>query len=381
MNVMGLQKSKYAGLALCLLLLSGCVTGNGVKIFKASSFGFLNNYDMALKDFEAGKVMEARARVLAIDPKREDYKQAQKLLKNKIDPSRLRLLRYYKAKGQKAEAAKAWGKATDLYLQAAEFSLKPSIFIGYSKAMDMKMRQARLDDLLEKRRLEDAVWLKWLDAYEPPQGIKPKDVAYTRMREYMQDSMEERAQHMYREAKRYLRKDMAGVAYIEIESYLRLMPDSELGGNLMEQVRLEMPKGLVIAKPKSKKPEPSTKKVRQSVSRKSAVPNKASKKNVQTLLAKGDWLAAKQAVLVYRRHGGEGADKFLERIEIGMERKAVALFAQGSQAFRQEHIDQAVKLWDEAVSLRPENTEYVNALRRAMQLQERLHLLRSEDKE
>jgi len=379
---MGWQKNKYTGLVLCLLLLPGCVTDIGFKISKASSFGFLNSYDMALKDFEAGKVMEARARVLAIDPEREDYKQAQELLKNKIDPSRLRLLKHYEVKGQKAEADKAWGKATDLYLQAAEFSLKPDIFVGYSKSMDMKMRQTRLDDLLEKRRSEDLVWLQWLNAYEPPQGIKSKDSAYARMREYISDSVEDRAQHMYREAKRYLRKDMAGVAYVEIESYLRFVPDSDPGKNLLEEVRAAMPKNLVIATEKGKKVQKATinkRKINESVTQ--AVTNDAGKKNLQALISKGDWVPAKQAALVYRRHGGEDADKILQRIDLGMERKATALFAQGSQAFRQEHIDKAVKLWDEAVALQPENTEYVNALRRAMQLQERLHLLRSENKE
>jgi len=361
------------------------MTDSVFKVSKASSFGFLNNYDMALKDFEAGKVMEARARVLAMDPKREGYKQAQGLLKSKIDPSRLRLLRHYKAKGQEAEVAKLWDKATDLYLQAAEFSLQPDIFVGYSKSMDMKMRQARLDDLLEKRRLEDVVWLQWLNAYEPPQGTKPTDAAYARMREYMTDSIEERAQHMYREAKRYLRKDMAGVAYIEIESYLRLMPDSEPGKKLLEQVRTEMPKGLVVAGDRSKKVQKVSTINRAGSEKATQVVldhmDKMAKKNVQSLISKGDWLPAKQAALVYRRLGGEGADKFLQQIDVGMERKAMALFAQGSQAFRQEHIDKAVTLWDEAVALQPENTEYVNALRRAMQLQERLHLLRSENKE
>ena len=55
-------------------------------------------------------------------------------------------------------------------------------------------------------------------------------------------------------------------------------------------------------------------------------------------------------------------------------------YKKGSGAFRVEHIDQAVEDWKKAVSLQPKNTEYVNALRRAMQLQEHLHLLRSANK-
>jgi len=82
--------------------------------------------------------------------------------------------------------------------------------------------------------------------------------------------------------------------------------------------------------------------------------------------------------LLYRRYDGKGASELLKAVNAGLKKAASALFAHGSIAFRKEHIDDAVKLWDKAVSMQPENSEYVDALRRAMQLQERLHLLRSD---
>jgi len=102
------------------------------------------------------------------------------------------------------------------------------------------------------------------------------------------------------------------------------------------------------------------------------------KSDVTTLIKKAQWVEAKDAALLYRRYEGKGADKLLKEINAGLEKSAVVLFRQGSLAFRQEHIDRAVKLWGQAVVMQPENSEYVDALRRAMQLQERLHLLRSD---
>jgi len=169
-----------------------------------------------------------------------------KVLKNKINPARIRLLRHYKAKGKKAEKDHEWSKAMVFYQQAAEFSAKPSIFLTYVSNMELKMRQERMDALLKQRRLEDDTWIRWSRVYEPPRGVKASDSAFSRMRGSIENDLEDRAARSYREARRYLNKDMVGVAYIEAESYLRLMPGSEKGQRLMLDVREAMPKGLVI---------------------------------------------------------------------------------------------------------------------------------------
>ncbi|MDQ6967999.1 MAG: hypothetical protein Q9M14_04875 [Mariprofundaceae bacterium] len=354
------------------LLLTGCVTGSGGGYIKASALAFLNSYNMALQDYNAGKVMEARARVLAMDVGRDDYKQAQALLKNKINPARIRLLRHYKAKGKKAEKDHEWSKAMILYQQAGEFSAKPDIFLAYASKMKLKMRQERMDALLKQRRLEDAVWIRWMRSYEPPRGVKASDIAFSRMRSSIENDIEDRAARAYSDARRYLKKGMVGVAYVEVESFLRLMPNSDKGQHLLTDVREAMPKSLVIRRLGKRAP---TKKVRRKVSVKEP---SVRKPDVLKLIKKGKWLQAKNEALLYRRYEGKGADKLLKEINVGLNRAAVALFAQGSLAFRKEHIDKAVTLWRQAVAMQPENTEYTDALRRAMQLQERLHLLRSD---
>jgi len=367
----------------CLLLLivsvvlSACATGSGGKV-KGSPFAFLNSYDMALQDFEAGKVMEARARVLAMDASRDDYKKAKALLNDKINPARIRLLRHYKSKGKKAEQDGEWSKAMAFYQQTAEFSAEPEIFLAYVKNMDIKMRQARMDILLKQKRLEDSSWLSWLGSYEAPRGVEPTDIVFVRMREAVESDIEDRAARAYRESYRFLNKDMPGVAYVEVESHLRLMPDSEKGQRLLQDVLEAMPKELIIKKEISKT---SAKKVTKQASKsKLKKTSHISKADVMKLIEAGEWIEAKNTALLYRRYEGKGADKLLDTIESGMAKEAAVLFAQGSTAFRKEHIDQAVSLWDKAVTLQPENSEYVNALRRAMQLQERLHLLRSDGK-
>jgi len=339
---------------------------------KASALSFLNNYSMALKDYNAGKVMEARARVLAMNAGRDDYKQAQALLKNKINPARIRLLRHYKAKGKKAEKDREWSKAMAFYQQAAEFSAKPEIFLVYVKNMDMKVRQDRMDALLKQRRLEDDAWIRWSRSYEPPRGVDPLDSVFSRMRSSIESDIEDHAARSYRDARRYLSKDMAGVAYVEAESYLRLMPALEKGQGLMVDIREAMPKGLVI---RALGKKTIVKKVRKKILAKK---HSIRKSDVVKLIKQAKWIEAKDAALLYRRYEGEGANELLKEVDVGLKKAASVLFAQGSSAFRREHIDAAVKLWDEAVAMQPENSEYVDALRRAMQLQERLHLLRGD---
>ncbi len=369
------QCNFYQLLLVCLaLLLTSCATVEHGKSAKASSFAFLNNYDMALRDYNAGRVMEARARILAMDKARKDYPQAKKLLDKKVNPARIRLLRYYKAKAKKAEKQGRWVEAKNLYEQTAEFSSKPKIFLGYAQNLDIKIRQKRLDRLLKLRREQDNTWMQWLNAYKPPHGLDAHDVAFERMRERVQDQLEERAHLAYRDARYYLKHDMSEAAYVEVETYLRLMPDSEKGQHLMKEVREAMPKALKIGSIKQSKHLKFS-------GKKQPKQHKAySKKDVQKLMRNGEWLKAKAAALVYHRNEGKGADDILKSVEDGMKKAAAMWYKKGSVAFRVEHIDQAVEDWKKAVSLQPKNTEYVNALRRAMQLQEHLHLLRNANK-
>lgn len=372
MMKLSLLNMRWLLIAAVCSFLTGCVTGSDGSYIKASPFSFLNSYNMALNDYHAGKVMEARARILAMDTGRDDYKLAQKLLKDKINPSRIRLLRHYKAQGKKAEKNQEWSKAMVFYQQSGEFSAEPDIFLAYVNDMALKMRQERMDALLKQRRLEDKEWISWSRAYEAPHGVNASDIAFSRLRESVTSDMEDRAARSYRESRRYLNKDMAGVAYVEAESYLRLMPDSEKGQRLMADIRDVMPKGLIVRVAKNKT---VAKKVMKKAQAKG---HGVRKSDVIALMKAGEWAQAKDAALLYRRYEGRGAGKLLQEVKAGSAKAAAVLFAHGSTAFRKENIDKAVKLWSQAVVLEPENSEYVDALRRAMQLQERLHLLRSD---
>lgn len=371
----GLHKHGRWILLPLLLGLSSCASlEEGFKDFKfpefkASSFGF-NSYATAKRDFERGRIMEARARVMAMDKSRDDYPQAKALLEKQIEPARLRLLRHYSAKASAAERSGDWSSAMDLYDQAASFSIEPKALQQNRDRMEMKMRQARLDSLIERRRKLDAAWLAAADNLESPKGVDPKDDVVGRERDRFQSAMEDRADDAYDEAARYLRKGIPEIAYLEIESSLRLQPDSDRARNLMEEIKAAMPKGLEI--PSERRATHVSKPV---VSRK-PLPKSVTRQQIEAFVKKGDLLAAKRYALVYRREGGANAAALLKQIEAQIEAKAADHYNRGRLEFRREHLNTAVKEWSKAVELMPDNPEYVEQLRRGQQLQDRLKLLK-----
>jgi tetratricopeptide (TPR) repeat protein len=357
-------------LLLALMLLSGCATGGGGGPLSRLA-SLMNSYDAAEKDYNQGRIMEARARILSMDKTREDYPQAQKLLRTKVEPARLRLLRHYESKAEKAERGGVWYQAQSLYAQAAEFSTKPEALQKKSKAMEMRMRQERMELLLKQRRKEDAELMSWPDAYEASKGVAPDDEAIICMRDNYQDALDDRIQLAYWEAKRYFRKGLPELAYVQIESHLRLSPDSVSGKRLLEDIKAAMPREFRIP--------PEGKIIRKSVVRRTQRPatsEAVTAAKVEGLINAGKWKQARQYALAYRREGGKNAERLLKQIDAGIEKQAEAFYEQGSFAFRREQIDKAVEYWEKAVDLMPEKGEYVDALRRAQQMQERLRLLR-----
>lgn len=348
-----------------LLLLAGCNT-TGLSSKGGSALSFLNTYDAALKDFERGRIMEARGRILAMNKNREDYPQAQKLLKQKVEPARLRLLRHYVNKAKAAEQDKQWDQAMRFYGHAAELSIEPASLKVKRTKMEMTMRQLRMDKLIAQRRAEDAVLVKWLSGYEPPRGVEPKDRAFEQMREMVQEMVEDRADAAYAAARRYLRKEeMPEIAYIEAETVVRLMPDSERGKRLMDDVKEVFPSALRIPK-EGRSSEVVVRRPQSNVTA----------KQIRTAMERGDWVKARDLARIYRREGGKDADRLLKKAQSGAENAAAGFFQRGRTAFQQERLDEAVGYWEKAVRLTPDNLEYVEALRRAKQLQERLRVLR-----
>ncbi len=359
---------------LILVLFSGCAgLIDPQQAGRNSAFSFLNSYEAALNDYEKGRIMVARNRVLAMDKTRDDYPKALKLLRTKIDPARLRLLGHYTRKARAAESARKWSEAMALYARAAELNTTPKALIGKSREMELKMRQLRMDTLIAQRREEDSRLLEWLNAYEAPEGVEPKDDTFIRTQEHLQDMVEDRGSLAYWEARRYLGKKLPEIAYIEVESYLRLVPDSERGRSLMADIREQMPKGIRISPVKSGS--------KKALSKRTTMPETVKRAQVLELMSKGDWIKAKKFALVYRREGGKDAERLLKQIQASTDKEAASYFSRGRIAFRQEKLELAISFWEKATGLVPENSEYASALRRARQLQEQLRVLRDTETE
>jgi tetratricopeptide (TPR) repeat protein len=359
-------------------MLPGCAK---LKMYDVTDpFGLINSYQAAKDDFDRGRIMEARSEVLAMDKRRSDYARAQALLRDRIEPARLHLLHYYTAKAEVAERQRRWSVAMGMYEQAASFSIHAAVLQRKQRQMSLKMRQVRLSALLAQRRREDETILSWQRAYRIPRGVDANDPAYRRQEEVYAALLDQRASDAYADAKRYLRKEMPELAYIEIESYLRYEPDSEKGKALQAEIRQAMPAGLSIRPERGRH---GTRKMRKMLPMAPITPmvrqpesNTVDAEDIQNQIQQGHWLEARRLALVYRREGGKGAAALLTHIQTQIASRAADAFQQGRVAFRKENIDAAVGHWKRAVELMPDETEYVESLERARQLQDRLRILR-----
>ncbi|HKI61188.1 MAG TPA: tetratricopeptide repeat protein [Mariprofundaceae bacterium] len=357
--------------AMMAMLMSGCAT-TGFNNLSLPSFSIFNNLKSVQTDFDKGRIMEARARVLSMDKKNEDYAKARAFLIRKIEPARVRLLNHYTARAKKAEANGEWYSAKQTYDQAATFSLDPSGLQKKRDAMDVNFRQARMNALLKERRIEDIELLSHQDAYEAPKGVPAKDEIFVRKRQQFQEELQTRAELAYSEAKRFLRKGYPAVAYMEIESHLRLDPQSASGKSLQDEIKAALPKGIVIPKLKAVRGTTSGERS----ARRVVLPKSVSVEQIQALIKKGDLISARQYATVYRREGGKGASKLLKQIQASIAVEAESKYNRGSLFYRKENLDLAIQYWSDAVALEPENVEYSESLRRAQQLKEHLELLR-----
>lgn len=337
------------------------------KAVSQSSIGFLHTYEVALKRFENGHIMEARDHILRMDKTRDDYPQAQQLLKKKVEPARRRLLAHYSRMAAAAEKTHKWARALAMYEQAASFSPASRKLAAKVRSMDLQMRQVRMNVLVKKRRAEDAAMLSWLNAYAPPKNLNVRDMPFTRQLEQKQEWVEDRATEAYIEAKRYLRKGYPEVSYVEIESHLRLEPDSSKGLKLKKKILAALPKGLKM---------PHKSRLKRTVPR-LHVPMDVSAGKIRQLMKKGNLLQAKEYAMHYRRRGGKDADALLKDVRSRISKAAGAAFEKGRRAFREERLSDAVRYWHKALELMPNEASYAESLRRAEQLQERLQILRS----
>ncbi len=356
-NISEMSKRLFA-LVLLLLLIPAC----GAKI-KTPTLAIGGSYESALRYYESGEIMKARKAAMRTDAARPDYQKAQTLLKKKIEPARLRLLRHYRRAAQQAEKRGILYRARELYLKTDSLWIGDNLMKKNVARIDLILRQRRIDHLIVQRRKEDKQLLDALNRYNPPKGLDPKDKAYARERERLQNRLLARGRNAWRAAKRELREDHPEVAYVEAESYVRLRPGSRRAPLLMQQVREALPKKLRI---------PHRQKQRNSAS---IVPKSASVAEIKQLMQQKKWRQAYEYATIYRREGGENADTLLQTINKVLKKQAEAAFKAGQLAFRNERLDKAVEYWKIAAELQPDNRDYSDSLRRARELQERFRIL------
>ena len=348
-------------LILLAMLLSACGGSN----FKAPTFSAVGSYKTALHYYEKGEIMLARSAAFRTNASRPDYPQTKKLLRQKIEPARLRLLRHYRKAAERAEAQGVLHQAKELYLKTASVWIGDDKMLREAARIDLIMRQRRLDQLIVQRRKEDAQLLDTLNRYSIPKGLHPRDAPMVRELTRAEELVQTRGRNAWRAAKRELYEDHPEIAYVEAESNLRLRPGSRSGPLLMNEVKAALPKGLRIPR-ESRKGYAST-----------AAPKHATAEQVTQLMQQGKWLQAYEYAMIYRRQGGDEADKLLQDINKTLKKQAEAAFRSGQLAFQGEQLDKAVEEWTRAAELQPDNRDYTDSLRRAQELQERFRILQS----
>jgi len=346
-------------------------TVDGLLVKGGEALNVMNTYAVIRHDFKRGRIMRARARVLAMRKSNPDYKKAHQLLDKKIEPARRRIFTHFLSMAKGLENQRRWSEAMWAYDQARAVTIKPAAMQKKRVKMEQHMRQVRLEQLLAQRRKEDQSLLAYAAAYTPPVGLSQMDEVYERLREHYDDRLDDRANQAFREALHFLARNSPEIAYIEIESYLRLQPGSIKGKKLLASIKRKMPSFLHIPQRRASASRVVGPVIRKRVNH----PKEISADQIQEALKAGKLLQARQLAHIYRLNGGKGANQLLAQVEKKIKIEAGALFAKGSRAFQHEQLEHAIQYWNDAVALVPEESEYVESLRRAQQLQERLTLL------
>lgn len=359
---------------IAVLLLSGCAGKGGFNDFRVS-LGLISPYTVAEEAFKKGDMMEARQRLVSIKKTDKDYQRARHFLNIKVDPARLKLLRYYARKGKSEEDAGHWEQAEEAYKTAAGLSRSPKALLRYQKSMNLKVRQLRMQSLYTQRLEEDEAWLKWLENYTPPRGLLGDDASFALARDDLAEVLEYRVDHALWLANKHQKLNLPEISWVYADSYLRFKPDSEKAQDLKQTMAELMPSVLKVEKANKRKVSKKPKKIYKIKPKH----KKVSKKDVQNLMKQEKWAVAKRAALTLRRQGSPDADALLKVIEQRTTKLAARAYEQGNIAFRKEHIDQAVFFWEKAVRWMPGEQLYMDTLRRGRKVQERLAALKHEE--
>ncbi len=356
---------------LCLALLVSACAGKRGDDFRVS-LGLVSAYDTAQTSFHQGLIMEPRERLLTISQDDEDYKKAQKFLKQELEPARLKLLRYYAQKGKSEEKKKNWAKAEEAYRMAAELSQQPEALKSYQRRVNLKVRQVRFDDLYDKQKIEDETWKNWKESYVPPMGLYGDDEVFSLVRMDIIKGFDLHSAQTWSRAQTYEKKDVPELAWLYADAYLRLSPGDKKAQDLKNAMKTAVPRGFRLPKD-----EGSVSKAKVTKAAKTPLDTT----HVKGLMTQGKWVEAKLEALSLRKQGNQEADKLLEKIDGKIAELAEDSYQKGNLAFRSEKIDAAVKFWQRAVDLKPNEQTYMDSLRRGKQIQERLGALKIEGKQ
>lgn len=347
------------------LLVAGALSGC-TGLVKHRALSFLNTYEAALQDYMKGDIMRARARVLNMDKSRPDYKKAYELLVKKIEPARLRLLNHYVRSAEVAEKKRLWYVAKEHYQRALEFAVDDTRLRKKIEDIDRKMRRLRMDRLHALRQKEVLALRQWVSEFKAPKELGPQDEVFVHERERHEQWLDAMANQSLSEAKRYLRMGYPEAAWVEILVHLSLKPESRAGRLWADKIREAMPAELKRSTMGTKLASKPTQRI--------------SAEDVIRLLKAKQWREAGRLARLYKEQEGKDADKLYEQVRQQLEKAAHKAFQKGTVAFRKERLDEAVRYWEEAVALDPNNREYVASLRRARQLQEQLRILKEEQR-
>ncbi|MDQ6978905.1 MAG: hypothetical protein Q9M09_01870 [Mariprofundaceae bacterium] len=353
---------RILGLSLCLIV-AGCANQGG-----GTSKHYYSNdkqpYQQAEAFFKQGKVMQARERLQHIKPGHADYKRAQSLLNKTVEPSRQRLLHYHRKKAAKAKRGKQWYVAWQQYQQAAALSENKKD-AQQMLAMQLRLRSARAQALFAQRQREDQQFLAWQDDYQPTKTLDANDQAFRVFHHLLQQDLNHRVSESIKQAKK-LKKNTPELAYVLLLSAERLNPEA-VDNRLMESVKAAMPQGVKI--------KPNQRKAKRA--RTGSTSTRIDFAKVKSLVKHQKWLKAQPFIRALKQSGSKGK-ALLKAIHQGSIAAAADWYAQGRKAFAVEKIDDAVRFWDRAVTLNSDSDEYVNALQRALQLQEQLHIIQKQ---
>jgi len=357
---------RILGLSLCLIV-AGCANQGGGTA--KSSYGNQKQpYQQAEDFFKHGKIMRARERLLAIKQTHADYEMAQSLLNKTVEPARQRLISYYRKKAEQSKSDQQWYVAWQQYQQAAALS-ENNKDLQHVADIQLQLRSARAQALYAQRQREDQQFLAWQDDYKPTKTLDANDQAFRVFHHLLQQDLDNRVDQSIKQAKK-LKKSMPELAYVLLLSAEHLNPEA-VDNSLIESVKSAVPQGVQI-KPEQKSTAQKSKRTRSS-----NTTDQVDYANIQALVEQKEWLKLQPFIPALKQSGRKGK-AMLKAIHQGSIEAAAHWYAQGRKSFSAEQIDDAVRFWDRAVTLNGDNDEYVNALQRALQLQEQLHIIQKQ---